>query len=326
MIEKQLPPQGTKVGTMESMPPSTPAGTSVVERRHLDDGTPNPKYVDLCDEDPPVAGQKFVCLSFISPEAILKKREVYVFNEFVRQWDMTKSMGKFSDFLNFVSYKYSLNVENVLADYNEFIKEEETRLKSDSVQVEDDYKNFLDKHEDRVNAQFSRAHDFQTNVRGIKVRGSFSTQEEAERHCQKMRERDPAHDIYLGQVGMWMPFEPNAYKTGKVEFLEPELNRLHEEKIKNEAKAKQEFDERIKAAKRKAIEDNIEKARKSGNKLTQAIDEQGNLVGVNTMNFDDREVADPQEQDAHMKSVRDRAQQADQTDTIDVSDQASSTP
>lgn len=294
---------------MPSMPPSTPNGISagVVERRNLDDGRPNPKYVDLCDEDPAVAGQKFVCLSFISPEAVLKKRETYVFSEFARQWDMTKSMGKFSEFLNFVSYKYNLNVENVLADYNEFIKEEEDRLKESSMEVEDDYKNFLDKHEERVNARFNRENDFQTSVRGIKVRGSFSTQEEAERHCKKMRERDPAHDIYLGQVGMWMPFEPNAYKTGKVEFLEPELNRLHEEKIKNEAKAKQEFDERIKAAKRKAIEDNIEKARKSGNKLTQAIDEQGNLVGVNTMNFEDREVADPKEQDAHMKSVRDRA-------------------
>jgi hypothetical protein len=306
------------IESMPPMPPSTPAGTNVVERRCLDDGRPNPKYVDLCDEDPTIAGQKFVCLSFISPETILKKREVFLFNEFVRQWDMTKSMGKFGEFLNFVSYKYSLNMENVLADYQDFVQEEETRLKADAVHVEDDFKNFMDKHEDRLNAQFSRDHDFQTSVRGIKVRGSFSTQEEAEHNCKKLRERDPAHDIYLGQVGIWMPFEPNAYKTGKVDFLEPELNRLHEEKIKNEAKAKQEFDERVKTAKRKAIEDNIEKARKSGNKLTQAIDDQGNLVGVNTMNFDDREVADPKEQDAHMKSVRDRAPGASSLDASNI--------
>jgi hypothetical protein len=38
----------------------------------------------------------------------------------------------------------------------------------------------------------------------------------------------------------------------------------------------------VKAAKRKAIEDNIAKAKASENKLTQTIDEQGNLVGAET--------------------------------------------
>jgi hypothetical protein len=284
------------------------SNTSVVERPLLPNGQKNPKYVDLCDEDPPIAGQKFVCLSFVSPESIIKKREIFLFEKFVQQWDMSKSVGKFTEFLNFMCFKYNLNVEKVMADFNDFVKEEEPKLKESSVEVENDYKNFIDKNEDRLNTDFNRMHDFQTSVRGLKVRGTFSTQEEAERNCKKLRERDPTHDIYLGQVGVWMPFEPNAYKTGEVEFLEPELNRLHQEKIKNEAKAKQEFDDRVKAAKRKAIEENIEKARKSGNKLTQTIDDQGNLVGVNTMNFDDREVADAKERDEYQNTVFQNAQ------------------
>ena len=35
------------------------------EKKNLSDGSKNPKYVDLCDEDPPIAGQKFTCLSFV---------------------------------------------------------------------------------------------------------------------------------------------------------------------------------------------------------------------------------------------------------------------
>jgi hypothetical protein len=118
-------------------------------------------------------------------------------------------------------------------------------------------------------------------VRGIKVRGSYSTQEEAELRCKLLREVDPNHNVYVGPVGMWMPWEPEAYKTGKVEYLEEELNQLMSEKIKNEEKAKQEFEKRILETKRKAIEDNIAKAKKSGNKLTQNIDKEGNLYGVN---------------------------------------------
>jgi hypothetical protein len=46
------------------------------------------------------------------PEDILKRREQYMFDEFV-QWDMRKSMDKFAEFLNFVSFKHNLNVETV---------------------------------------------------------------------------------------------------------------------------------------------------------------------------------------------------------------------
>ena len=112
--------------------------------------------------------------------------------------------------------------------------------------------------------------------------------------CKKVRELDPNHDIYVGPVGIWIPWDPDAYKTGRIEFMEDELNQLHNEKIKNEAKAKEEFDRRVKEAKKKAIQDNIEKAKSSGNVLTQTIDDNGNLVGVReTVNFEEREVSDP---------------------------------
>jgi len=262
------------------------------ERKNLPDGSPNPKYIDLCDEDSPIAGQKFACMSFISPEKILKKREVFIFDQFVKQWDFTKSMQKYNDFLNFLSYKYSLKVDNVIADFNDFVKEEEAILKANT--VEDDFKTFLDKNEDTLNAKFQKENEFQTSVRGLKIRGVYATQEEAEMRCKKIREVDPNHDIYVGPVGIWIPWDPDAYKTGRIEFMEEELNQLHNEKLKNEAKAKEEFDRRVKETKKKAIQENIELAKKSGNVLTQTIDENGNLVGVREkVNFDEREVADP---------------------------------
>ena len=47
-----------------------------------------------------------------------------------------------------------------------------------------------------------------------------------------------------------------------------------------------------KETKKKAIQENIEKAKKSGNVLTQTLDENGNLVGVkDRIDFDEREVA-----------------------------------
>jgi len=264
------------------------------EKKVLDNGKPNPKYIDLCDEDPPIAGQKFACLSFVSPEKILKKREVYLFDEFVKQWDFSKSMEKFGEFLQFMSYKYSLRPDDVMKNFDEFKAEEMEKLRASS--TEDDYKNFMDKHEDKLTEQFNRENAFQTSVRGLKVRGVFPTQEEAEMKCKKIREMDPHHDIFVGPVGIWVPWDPDAYKTGRMEYMEEQLNELHKSKLENEEKARQEFDRRVKDTKKKAIEENIKLAAKSGNVLTQTMDEEGNLVGVKEIvDFDSREAADEEE-------------------------------
>jgi hypothetical protein len=264
---------------------------SSFEKKLNTDGTKNTKYVDLCDEDPPLAGQKFACMSFVSPDKILKKREVYLFNQFIKNWEFSKSMERYFEFIHFIAYKYNLKVETLITDFNEFVKEETDKLKKSG--IEDDYKNFLDKQEDKLNETFNREHAFQTSVRGLKIRGVYSTQDEAEERCKKMREHDPNHDIYVGPVGVWVPWDPDAYKTGRVEHLEEELNALHKEKLKNEEMAKKEFEERVRETKKKAIMENIEKANKSGNVLTQTMDSEGNLVGVKeTVDFDSRDAVD----------------------------------
>ena len=234
--------------------------------------------VDLLREDPPIAGQKFACLSFISPDKILKQKEIFMFEQFLRTWDYNKSMEKFVQFLNFISFKYNLNFDTLSEDLKEFVESEKKELMKES--IEDEYKTFLDKNEEDLEKKFNKEHDFQTSVRGLMVRGVFPSQEEAELRCKVLRDIDNSFDILVGPVGMWLPWDPDAYKTGKVEYLEDELNQLMHEKKKNDMNAKAFFEQRIRDAKEKAIEDNIKMAEKTGNKLTQNIDEEGNLIGV----------------------------------------------
>jgi len=81
-------------------------------------------------------------------------------------------------------------------------------------------------------------------------------------------------------VGQWLCWDPEAYKTGKVEYMEEELNQLATEKRKNESDAKVAFEQRIKDTKQNAINENIKNAEKHGNVITQTIDDDGNLIGV----------------------------------------------
>ena len=106
----------------------------------------NRNYVDLLEEDKPIAGQKFVCMSFVSPENILKKKENYFFEEFLNKYNFNKSMEKFVSFLNFLSYKYKLKFDDVYSDFTEFVQEEKGELTK--LNITDEFKTFVDKNEE----------------------------------------------------------------------------------------------------------------------------------------------------------------------------------
>jgi hypothetical protein len=243
------------------------------------------KLVDLLDEDKPIAEQKFVCLSFISPENEIQNKDRFFFSEFLKNYDFLKSMEKFNTFLNFVSFKYNIKIDELTEEYSSFLTTEKESLRSS---VEGDYRTYFDKHDADLNDAYNKAHSFQTSVRGIKIRGVFPTQAEAEHRCKMIREVDPNHDVYVGPVGLWVPFHPEAYKTGNVQYLEKELNELMHEKKKNEDSAKQEFDKRVKESKLKAIQENVEKAKQTNNLLTQTINEKGELVSIKNMNTQEK--------------------------------------
>lgn len=237
------------------------------------------KLVDLLDVDKPVAGQQFVCVSFVSPEKILKIKSQFFFEEFLKVWDFTTSMNKFRDFLKFMTEKHpTLKLNSVMEDYNDFIKEESVTLCSHS--VKDDYTTFIEQRESVLEAKFKELYPFQTSTRGIKIRGSYSTKEEADQRVSMLRQTDINHDIFVGEVGYWIPWDPDAYKTGETIYMEEELNKLMHGKIQNDANVKASFEERIMETKRQAIEENVKNAQRTGAKLTQTIDEDGQLVGL----------------------------------------------
>ena len=109
---------------------STPTKTSkTFEQKMTKDGKMNPKYVDLLSEDPVIANQQYGCYSFVSPEKIIKQKDIFLFEKFVKQWQYAKALNMFSDFMQFVSHKYTIDTEKLMGDFVEFVTEEENVLK-----------------------------------------------------------------------------------------------------------------------------------------------------------------------------------------------------
>jgi len=163
--------------------------------------------VQFLDVDTPIPGQSFVVISFISPERVLKKKEAFLNAEFLK-W-----LCRQNNFIDHVLVK-------------EAGEEGETVSRLNYDIVKNKYDDFLYLNEQRLEEEFHAQEDFRTTVRGVKVRGVYSTQREAEVRAKVLQRIYKRDNIYVGSVGYWLPWDPNPDQLENQEYLNPELNTL----------------------------------------------------------------------------------------------------
>jgi len=154
--------------------------------------TKKPDYLEV-DENIP--GQNYVCLSFLSPEALIQSKEAFKCVKFLQSYC------------------------------------KEQKLKFDEVYSK--YQDFTYKYEDKLQRDFDEQNDFQTSVRGLKVRGVFDTRSAAEDRAKKLSMRDSGFHTFVGQVGYWLPWDPNADKVADEVFQDSQLNDMMEKYQEN---------------------------------------------------------------------------------------------
>ena len=91
----------------------------------------------------------------------------------------------------------------------------------------------------------------------FKIRGYFKTIEEAQDAAKKLQEKDPYFDIFLGQMGHWMPFNPDIDTVEEQIYREKELNELMQQYKKQKEehdKLEEERRQKLKNQKPKEIE------------------------------------------------------------------------
>jgi hypothetical protein len=91
-----------------------------------------------------------------------------------------------------------------------------------------------------------------TNIRGLKIRGSYSTKEEAEKRADYLRSIDSNFDIFIGQVGFWCPLCPDPNDSSDQNYKEAQLQELVKREQEMREKNKQTQEERKKELARSA--------------------------------------------------------------------------
>jgi hypothetical protein len=235
---------------------------------------------DFLEEDPEIRSQKFVLLSFLSPENILANKDQYFFGEFLKQYEVDYKMRNLETFLvnlvrgvnnsltvesekldalgpdlsgaATVCRKARLNIGTILETYQTFVKENDASIKKTT--IKEAYDDFLFKNQNKLEEDFFAKNEFRTSIRGLKVRGVTGTHAEAVAMSKKLQRNDTIHNIFLGEVGKWLPWDPKPHQVQDQEYAEDQLNMLMKNYKDNEESRdkfmSEQRDELLKSAKK----------------------------------------------------------------------------
>jgi hypothetical protein len=103
------------------------------------------------------------------------------------------------------------------------------------------------------------------NIRGLKIRGVYDTRQEADARAKYLQNIDPDFHVFVGQVGLWLPWDPDPNDAEDQEYQEKELNDLMKGYKENLVKTRKMEEQR----KRDMIEKNMQDQNKSGLEQTQ---------------------------------------------------------
>jgi len=239
------------------------------------DGTENTDYVDLLQVSTAPENQTYALVAFQSPENILKQKDMYFMDEFVKEYGFRKNVESFSIFMSYIAAKYNLKPEALNKDFVEFINDDKDELMSE-LSIERDYKEFLQDNENSLTTIFENENDFQTTVQSIKV--MCVTDDQFSQEFIDFRNNVEEHPtVTLGTlpVGVWNHWDPTDTIT---QYAEEQANFLFKKNIEKEEARKRRFELNTKNKIKAMITENKQNAAKTGNKLIQDLDENGLLV------------------------------------------------
>ena len=213
---------------------------------------------DFLTEDVEIPGQKFCLLSFISPEKILADKDVFFFSKFLESFEYTQRVTSFESFLmttvKSVNDKINadadkaenmdlsgvaqtlrasrVHMDTLMDSFQTYVKAQAAELKESKLKSL--YDDFLYANREKLEESFYIKNEFRTSVRGLKIRGVYASNEEAVARSKKLQRNDTLHNIFVGEVGKWLPWNPDPKDVAEQEYAEEKLNTLMKKYKENE--------------------------------------------------------------------------------------------
>lgn len=244
--------------------------------------------------DNPITEQNWACVSFLSPEDMIKKRFLFEAHKFLYHDVNTKISDLSAVMTDMINRKFrekvTEHIENIKNEMetdsdsvnqtviinelksimNDVALNEDSmrstalrnyRIKFDELMA--DFESYKQLHYDDLEKEFDSENNKTQSVRSFKVRGAFEHYEDAAKRahfCRNIVEKN--FDVFVAPIGKWCPWDPNP--TGKIEekFMLEEQQDLYDKYKKNMEDKEIEFTKRKQAMIDKSDEDKKDNLKK----------------------------------------------------------------
>lgn len=127
--------------------------------------------------------------------------------------------------------------------------------------IKETWKDFLYENGQKLSEYYDENVQFQTSIRGFKIRGSYPTKAEADQRARALGKKDKKHNIFICEIGSWCPWHPSTEEIPNTEYQNKELNTLMKQKRKTKMEVDEFYNERKEEKLKKALnQGNIRRA------------------------------------------------------------------
>jgi hypothetical protein len=148
------------------------------------------------------------------------------------------------------------------------------------------------------------------NAKGIKIRGVYNTMEEAKKRCEQIRQFDKVFNVFVGEVGSWLPWDDDPESAEEAVYAEEKLNQLmksfKEQQVKakeyHELRKQQQVDQSIKSSQTNADEKSSEEDKDINNITENNIEDEKEGLNEYKNEINDKE--------KHIKSINTELEKA----------------
>jgi hypothetical protein len=132
------------------------------------------------------------------------------------------------------------------------------------------------------------------NIRGVKIRGVFNTEDEARKKSEELRKVDKYFDIFIGEVGKWLPWDPDPMSIQEAKYGNKKLNtimkKVHDMNCNNLNELVGRKKEEIDNSKITHKERVAQSIKDSASVVTSATVSENASASANTLNMDEPEL------------------------------------
>lgn len=229
--------------------------------------------------DDEVRGQKYVCLSFLSPDrGVLRDKRHFFFSRFLEFYamdykiratesfvlgelrkvqdslsniemaiansditDVSGTLQKRDDLVEQISKMRGELTQMTSADVEKHVKENIADYREST--IVESFEKYMLVNRQKLEDEFHKQKNFQTTMHGLKVRGVYSTHEQAVARAKALHKKDPYFNVYVADMGEWLPWDPEPEEIADQEYSNDDLNKLMKAYRDNAAKKDAFFEE-----------------------------------------------------------------------------------